>query len=204
MQAALWPLLGFAVAASVTPGPNNMMVAASAANHGVRATLPHMLGIAVGFALMLGIVGAGIAAPLARHPELHAPLQYVAAAWLAFIAWKIGTAEVAAPGAGGATRRGRPPMGFVGGALFQWVNPKAWLLCLGAAGTFVAPGAAMVPQVALLSAVFLLVCLPCCLVWAGIGRGAGRVLRAPGRMRAFNVAMGVLLAASVLPALWGE
>lgn len=191
----LLPFLGFAIAASVTPGPNNVMVAASAANHGLRATLPHMLGIAAGFGVMVLLVGLGLAGPMLEWPRLHEGLRIVGAVWLLFLAWQI--ARAGAPGEGAR----RPPLGFRGGALFQWVNPKAWLLALGTATAWTLPGQPLLPQLVLLAAVFGLVCLPCSLVWAGLGAGAGRLLASPARLRAFNLAMAVLLALSVLPVL---
>jgi threonine/homoserine/homoserine lactone efflux protein len=200
MQSWLVAVLGFAFAASVTPGPNNIMVASSAANHGLAATLPHMLGIALGFAAMFLLVGLGIARPLAAHPAIYLALRWGAVAWLLWLAVQI--ARAAPPGA--VTGERRPPLGFTGGALFQWVNPKAWLLAIGGTASYVAPGSAVLPQVAIIAAVFAAVSLPCTLLWAWIGRGAGRVLRAPGRLRAFNFAMATLLVASVLPVLWGE
>ncbi|WP_137128198.1 LysE family translocator [Roseomonas sp. HF4] len=190
----LLPLLGFAIAASVTPGPNTLMVTAAAANHGVRATLPHMLGITLGFAAMLLIVGLGLAAPFAAWPALHAALKWVGGAWLLVIAWRI--ARAGAPGEGPA----RPPLGFLGAALFQWVNPKAWMIALAAIPAFTTPEGDTLAETLLISATFAAVCLPCTALWAGLGAGARRLLGTPSRLRAFNLAMAVLMVASLLPA----
>jgi threonine/homoserine/homoserine lactone efflux protein len=190
----LLPLFAFAIATSVTPGPNVLMVAAAAANHGVRATLPQMAGIAAGFALMLVIVGLGLAAPFAAWPMLHSVLKWVGGAWLLVLAWKI--ARAGAPGAGPA----RPPLGFVGAALFQWVNPKAWMIALAAIPAFTTPAGDTLAETLLIGAVFALVCLPCTLVWAGLGAGASRMLRTPRALGAFNIAMAVLLVVSLVPA----
>lgn len=191
----LLPLLGFAIAMSVTPGPNVLMVAAAAANHGIRATVPHMLGITFGFAAMLVIVGLGLAGPFAAWPLLHAALKWGGAAWLLVLAWKI--ARAGAPGAGPS----RPPLGFVGAALFQWVNPKAWMIALAAIPTFTTPEGDLLAETLVIAAAFALVCFPCTLVWAGLGAGASRALRTEGALRAFNVAMAALLVASLVPAL---
>ncbi len=126
-------LLGFAIAMSVTPGPNVLMVAAGAANAGVRATIPHMLGIAIGFGGMLLIVGLGLAGPFAAAPVLHTALKWGGAAWLLVLAWRI--ARAGAPGEGPP----RPPLGFLGAVLFQWVNPKAWMIALAAIPAFTTP-----------------------------------------------------------------
>ncbi len=187
------PLVTFAVAAYITPGPNNVMVAASAANHGFRATVPHMLGIAVGFAVMLGVVGLGIAGLLIAFPMLALSLRFVSMAWLLLLAWRIARAD--APGSGPR----RPPMGFFGAMLFQWVNPKAWMITLGVAGAFIEPGRPPAPQVALIAVTFFAVGLPCILPWALLGSMAGRLLRSPARLRAFNIAMAALMVASMLP-----
>jgi threonine/homoserine/homoserine lactone efflux protein len=189
----LWSLLGFAVAASVTPGPNVLMVAASAASHGVRATLPQMLGVTFGFGAMLLLVGLGLAGPLLASPTLHLALKWVAVAWLLWLAWRIGSAPP--PGEGPA----RPPLGFRGAALFQWVNPKAWMIAAAVMPAFTAPGEAVLPQVVLIAAVFVVVSMPCLMVWAGIGTAAAHLLRAPGRLRVFNIVMALLLVASLVP-----
>ena len=189
------PLLGFAVAGSVTPGPNVLMVAAGAAGHGVRGVMPQMLGITFGFTVMIAIVGLGLAAPMAASPTLHAALRLVAAVWLLWLAWKIGTAPP--PGEGPS----RPPLNFVQAALFQWVNPKAWMIAGAAMAGYTSPGFALLPQVVAVALIFGAVSMPCLLVWAGLGAGARRILRDPRNLRRFNVAMGVLLALSVLPLL---
>ena len=191
------PLLGFAIAASVTPGPNVLMVAAAAAGHGVRAVLPHMWGVTVGFGAMLLLVGLGLAGPLAASAWLHAVLRWVGAAWLLWLAWKIGTAPVAAQG----RVAGRPPLGFRGAALFQWVNPKAWMICAAVMPAFTRPGEPILPQALAIALVFVAISMPCLMVWAGIGAGAGRLLGSPRRLRVFNIAMALLLVASLVPML---
>ena len=189
------PLLGFALVGSVTPGPNVLMVAAAAASVGLRGVLPHMLGITFGFAAMLLIVGLGLAGPLAASPAVHGVLKFIAAAWLLWLSWKIATAPP--PGEGPA----RPPMGFVQAALFQWVNPKAWMLAGAAMAGYTVAGQPLLPQVLLIAFIFGAVSMPCLLVWAGLGAGARHLLREARALRRFNIAMGVLLALSVLPLL---
>ncbi len=186
-------LLGFAIAMTVTPGPNNIMLAASAANNGLRATWPHMLGITFGFSTMLMIVGLGLAGPFALSPELHIALKWIGAAWLVWLAWRI--ARSGAPGEGPS----RPPLGFLGAAAFQWVNPKAWLIALAAIPTFTTPGGDLVREVLRIAIAFAVVCIPCLLLWAALGAGAGYALRTPRALRAFNIAMAVLLIVSLIP-----
>ena len=192
---SLLPLLGFAIATSATPGPNMLMVAASAANHGLRAVVPHVLGIAFGFAAMIWLTGMGLALPLMASPLLHQVVKWGGAAWLAWLAWKI--ASAGAPGQGPA----RPPLGFLGAVLFRWVNPKAWMIILAAIPAFTRPGEDLLPQISLIALVFAAVGVPSAGLWGVIGAGAGRLLR-PGRgLRAFNIAMAVLMLASLIPAL---
>jgi threonine/homoserine/homoserine lactone efflux protein len=192
---ALMPLVAFAVATSGTPGPNVLMVAASAANNGFRATLPHQAGIAFGFAFMLAAVGFGAAAPLAANPGMHAALKWVGAAWLLYLSWKIATA--------GEARQGerRPPLGFLGAAAFQWVNPKAWSIALSAIPVFTTPGGELVREVGLIALVFFVVCWPLTALWGAFGAAIGAWLSTTARRRAFNVAMGALCALSVVPML---
>ena len=184
-------LLAFAFAASVTPGPNVIMVAASSANHGIRATLPHMSGITVGFPAMVVLVGLGLAGPLAMSPELHLVLKWIGSAWLLWLAWKI--ARAGSPGHG----NDRPPLGFLGAAAFQWVNPKAWMLALAAIPAFSTPAGNVLVETLIIAGAFLLVSFPALAVWAGVGRGAAVLLDSPARLRGFNVTMALLLVAPV-------
>src|SRR6185503_4104961 len=120
MDSKLLSLLGFSVAMYITPGPNNVMVAASAAHFGIRATLPHMFGIALGFSAMLVLVCAGLGAALVGFPLLLPVFRWVGAAWLLWLAWQV--VNAGPPSEGG---RGRL-LGFYGAMGFQWINPKGW------------------------------------------------------------------------------
>jgi threonine/homoserine/homoserine lactone efflux protein len=195
MNSAFLSLVGFSIAMYITPGPNNVMVAASAANHGIGATLPHMFGIAAGFSVMLTLVCAGLGSALVSWPLLLPLFRWVGAAWLMVLAWQIASAPP--PGEGG---RGRV-LGFFGAAAFQWINPKAWLIAAAAAGEYLSPDRPLAVQLARIFVVFLLVGMPCLLVWALLGSGAARLLHSPARLRAFNVAMALLLVASLIPVL---
>lgn len=187
------PFLTFAVAASVTPGPNNVMVAAAAANFGIRAALPMILGIALGFCLMVLVMGLGLAGPLADYPQVHRVLRWVGIAWMLYLAWKIGNSGM--PDRSDA----KAPLGIVGASLFQWVNPKAWLLALAVATTWTSATEPVAPQVAQMALVFFIVSLPSNMVWAWIGVSAARLLHSASRLRWFNIVMAVLLALSMLP-----
>ena len=192
----LLAFLLFSIATSATPGPNNIMVSAAAANHGFRATIPHILGIAVGLAVMLLVFGSGLAGPLAADPRLHRILRWVGVAWMLWLAAKIAFAE--GPLTGG---RGRPPLSFLGAVLFQWINPKAWLIALATVATYTTAEGSLYRQVALLALLSFLVSIPCVAAWAALGAGASRFLMTPRRLRLFNVAMALLLVASLVPLL---
>jgi threonine/homoserine/homoserine lactone efflux protein len=200
VTAGLLPFLAFAIVASATPGPNNIMVLANAATHGLRATLPIVLGVALGFGFMVAVVGIGLARPLAAHTTLHAMLRWVGAAWLLLLAWKIASASAPSVPGQGQGRRGAP-LGFWTACAMQWVNPKAWVMALATATTYTVPGHDLTLQVLVLASVFVLVGLPSVGAWALLGSRARRHIASPGRLRIFNLTMGLLLAASVIPAV---
>lgn len=197
MTSALLPFLAFAIVASATPGPNNILVLATSASHGLRAAIPLILGVALGFGFMVALIGAGLAGSLADHARLQAGLRWLGAGWLLVLAWKIARADIPAIG----EREHRPPLGFWTVCAYQWINPKAWIMALATAATYTVPGQPLVPQVLLLAALFVLVSLPCVSGWALLGSGVGRLLDHPARVRTFNVVMGLLLAASAVPPL---
>jgi threonine/homoserine/homoserine lactone efflux protein len=190
-------LLGFAFVTSVTPGPNNMMLLASGVNFGFRRTVPHMLGISVGHALMVFLVGLGIAGVFKAWPPALFLLKVASVAYMLWLAWKI--AHSVAPGEGRAKAR---PMTFLQAAAFQWVNPKAWAMALGAVSAYVAEPSAW--AYAAVAGVFALVNLPSVSVWAGAGQAVRRWLDGPGRLRAFNWGMAGLLVLSLWPVVMLE
>ena len=193
----LLPVLAFVVVSTVTPGPNNFMLLASGATWGVERTVPHIVGIAIGFPVMIVAVGLGLAAVFEAAPWLHQVLKYVAFAYLCWLAWRI--ASAGRPEARGGTAR---PLTILQAAAFQWVNPKAWALVLGGVALFVGAGAGRVGQIAVMAVLFGLVCLPNGVVWVLFGRGIAGFLADDVHRRWFNGIMAVLLVASGLPALY--
>lgn len=190
----LLALAAFAFATSVTPGPNNMMLLASGVNFGLRRTLPHLLGVSLGHALMVFLVGVGLAGVFVAVPALSVVLKVLATVYMLWLAWKIATAAPKAPGAAA----GRP-FTFLQAAAFQWVNPKAWAMALSATTIYASgPSASAMAQVAL---VFGLVNLPSVWVWAALGQLLRRWLAQGQRLRWFNLVMAVLLVASLWPVL---
>lgn len=198
----LLPVLAFATAMAATPGPNNVMVAASGATFGFGPTVPHILGISVGFPAMLALVAIGAAEPLRAWPWLHEALRWIGAAYMLWLAWHIATADPAAAvdqGRAKAARRGRP-MTFVQAALFQWVNPKAWVAAAGTVVTYItASGPGFWLQATVLEGVFVVTTVVFVALWTGIGAGAARVLRTARAVRRFNLAMAGLLVLSLIP-----
>ncbi|WP_428927644.1 LysE family translocator [Marinibacterium sp. SX1] len=184
----------FAFVSSITPGPNNLMLMASGANFGFRRSLPHMLGIGIGFTLMVLLVGIGLSQVFAAFPALHQVLRVVSIVYLLWLAWKIAHAAPARPGA--ATGR---PMTFLQAAAFQWVNPKAWTMALTATTAY-AP-AQTLAAMALVALVFGLVNLPSVSTWTLAGQQLARLLTSPARLRAFNWTMAGLLVASLIPVI---
>jgi threonine/homoserine/homoserine lactone efflux protein len=185
----------FAFVTSVTPGPNNLMLMASGANFGFRRTIPHMLGVALGFVLMTFLVGAGLAGLFVAYPAAVTVLEVASVAYMLWLAWKI--AHAAAPGEKAATGT---PITFGQAAAFQWVNPKAWAMALTAV-TVYAPERSLW-AVAVVSAVFGAINLPSVSVWTVLGQQVRRVLTSGRRLVVFNWTMAVLLVASLVPVLW--
>ncbi len=191
----LLAFVGFATAISITPGPNNTMLLASGANHGLVRTLPHLAGIVAGTMLMVLLVGLGLGRLLEASPLLYALLRYAGALYLLVLAWRLAQAHAIRPGEGR-----RRPMRFADALLFQGVNPKAWVMVVGAVTTY-APRDGFVRNVLVIAVVLALVSLPCIALWAGCGVAVRRVLDRPSRVRAFNITMAILLVLSLYPIL---
>lgn len=196
----LLALLVFALVSAITPGPNNAMLLASGVNFGVRRTVPHIVGINLGFPIMLLAIGLGLAQVFSAFPWLYTILKVVSVAYLLWLAWKIAnsrpaTASVDAPGAPAGA-----PMTFLQAAAFQWVNPKAWIMGIGAFAAYSIPGQPIASAL-IVAAAYVVMGFPSSAVWAGFGAGLRRFLSDPGRLRAFNIVMALILAASLAPVI---
>ena len=184
----------FAVVAAVTPGPSNIMLTAAGAQAGVLRGLPCLLGVTTGMALMMFLVPFGLASLVLAHPAALKLLRWGGAAFLLWLSWKIATSAGRIESASGGT-----PIGYLGGAVFQWVNPKSWLVSASAAATFLSAGAGSpIVQAASLAGLFFLAALPSCFVWLAFGAAVQHVLHNPRRLRIFNAVMGALLALSIV------
>jgi threonine/homoserine/homoserine lactone efflux protein len=183
----------FAVVMLFTPGPNNIMLMTSGLNFGFARTLPHLLGVSLGFGLMVFLVGIGLGAIFNVYPALYTALKYAAAAYLLYLAWTIGTSGKVKEGG----RRGRP-LTFLEGAAFQWVNAKGWIIALGAVTTYAA--LARFPlNVVFLATSFAVLGTASSATWAVFGASLRHFLAEERHVRAFNVVMALLLVASLIP-----
>jgi threonine/homoserine/homoserine lactone efflux protein len=191
-------LILFAFVTSITPGPNNLMLMASGVNFGFRRTIPHMLGIGIGFLSLLLGVGFGLGAVLAAYPVLHMALKVGGGAYLLYLAWRIAMAR--SMGSADEEADEARPMTFLEAAAFQWVNPKAWVMAVTAMAIYTNPQAPFL-SVVLVAVAFALVNLPCVSTWAGFGVALRGFLSDPVRLKWFNIAMGLLLVASLWPML---
>ncbi|MEO1640818.1 MAG: LysE family translocator [Pseudomonadota bacterium] len=189
-------LVGFAFASSITPGPNNLMLMASGANYGLRRTVPHMLGISLGHAFMVVMVGVVLLQVFDTYPVLNTALKVLSATYMLWLAWKIATALP--PEAKEVTGK---PFTFLQAAAFQWVNPKAWFMAITAISAYAPQNMGLFAGAALVAVVFSATNLPSVTVWAWMGVQVRRWLGTAKRLRTFNISMAVLLVVSLYPML---
>lgn len=185
----------FAVSTCFTPGPNNLMLVTSGAKFGLPRSWRHIWGVALGFPLMVAIVALFLGAVFRAVPWLHDALNIIGAVYLLYLSWKIIMA-------GGSIEQGDAgkPLTFTEAALFQWVNPKAWVMATGAIAAYTtASGYGL--QVAGIVAAFMAAGFASSFTWVAFGTLIARFLDTPGRMRAFNITLGALLIASIVPIL---
>ena len=192
-------LITFAFVSSITPGPNNLMLLASGTNFGWTRTIPHMLGISIGFSLMIFGVGVGLMQIFNTYPLVYKSMQALSIAYLLYLAWKIANAKPLDPEKSAAAAVGRP-LTFIQAVLFQWVNPKAWGMGVIAISTY-APSDSGLSGIVLVALVFALVNLPCINTWILIGTQLSRFLQDPKWLRIFNVTAAVAMVASVIPVM---
>ncbi|PQZ51567.1 LysE family translocator [Ochrobactrum sp. MYb15] len=190
-------LLVFAFVSSVTPGPNNLMLLASGVNFGFRRTIPHMLGIGVGFFILLLAVGFGLGALIETVPSFYTSLKFAGGAYMLYLAWKIATSRSIGESKGSDSGK---PMTFLQAAAFQWVNPKAWVMGITGIATYANHDNYYV-AVLLVSVAFAIVNLPSVSVWAGFGTLLRNWLSDPVRLKWFNLTMALLLILSLWPML---
>lgn len=185
----------FAFVSSITPGPNNLMLMNSGANFGFKKTIPHLLGVGVGFTLMIALVGLGVIKLFDSFPLSYQILKVISIIYLLYLAFKIARSK-------GSFEQGSSsstPFTFIQAALFQWVNPKAWTMALTSISLY-APSKSFV-AVLFVAIVFGLINLPCISSWVVLGQKIQMILTDQKRLRAFNITMALLLVISLYPAI---
>ncbi len=190
-------LLIYSMVMSVTPGPNNLLLATSGLAYGFRRTLPALVGTLAGIGMLFVISGAGVGAIVLANPQAQVVLRAFGAAYLVYLAlrlWRASTIPEA---------ERRSPLRIWHAAAFQFINPKAWMMTVTAVSLYVAAGPAYWATLAFVSATFLIVSIPSIAIWAGFGAAMKSALREPSRVKLFNRAMAVLTILSAgLVFLW--
>ena len=184
----------FTLVGAVTPGPNNTISTLSGATFGFRKTMPQMLGVSVGYPLMLAALGLGLGEVFKVVPWLHNAMRYVGAAFLLYLAWKLIRAN--APQSAGTAR----PVGFFEAFFFQWLNPKAWSIALGAIAAFTTPGLstnAFLWEVAIFTLVSAIITFPSLVLWCLFGVAISKKLKDEKKRRVFNYLLAAILVLSI-------
>ncbi len=185
-------LVVLAAASAWTPGPNNAMVATSGALFGLRRTLPHVMGISLGYALLIFVVSLGLGELFRQSEAMRLVLRWAGAGLLLWVAWRIATA-----GGLSLARREPRPMTFAEAAAFQWINPKGWAFAIAVTAQYVVVGSPYLSAL-IIAAVYVAAGIGSATTWALAGREITRRLSGPRAQRRFNIVMGVLIAACVL------
>ena len=185
----------FVFSAAFTPGPNNIMIMTSGLNHGIRASVPHLMGIVLGVPMMFLAVGFGLVYAFQVYPWIHVLIQVLGVLYLLYLAWLIGTS---APCSLDGEKTSKP-FTFFQAALFQWINPKAWMMGTGAIAAFTVSDQSLQEQIFMMAFVFCLMALPSAGVWLFFGSWLKRVFANPKHLLWFNRAMGLVLAVSIIP-----
>lgn len=187
----------FAVVAAGTPGPSNVILTSTGANVGVLRGLPCLSGQVIGMGFMLFLVAFGLGSLVVGYPLLLLLLKVCGIGFLLWLAWKIATAGRSD------FAMDKKPLGFWGAAAFQWVNPKSWLVCVSAVGTYLhAQAGNALTQSVSIGLLFALAAFPICFVWLAFGASLQRFLRTERTVRIFNIAMGALLTGAVALFIW--
>jgi threonine/homoserine/homoserine lactone efflux protein len=186
-------LLLFSCVMAFTPGPNNIMLAASGVNFGFTRTIPHMVGVTLGFLLLMLACGAGLSVVFGALPILHLVLKFLGGAYMLWLAYRVATAHLSND-----ERAPARPFTFLQAAAFQWVNPKAFVAVLSAIAVYVRPGHEGVDFPIMLAVLTVCTVLSVS-TWTGFGVALRRLLQNPSHARIFNGAMAVLLVASIVP-----
>jgi threonine/homoserine/homoserine lactone efflux protein len=195
--ALIFTSIPFMATMGITPGPNNIMVASSGVNFGFRRTLPHMLGVTVGYPLMLLLVGLGLARVFIAVPAIHVALKYVSIGYLLYLAVRIAMTSKM-----GEARGTAKPLTFLQGVAFQWVNGKAWVIAIGSVTAYTVVDPSLPWQIVALASISILITLACVGTWTFFGAILRQYLHTEQRRRWFNYSMAALLVLSIVPVLF--
>lgn len=183
----------FVVSSMITPGPNNIMVMSSGLNFGVKRTLPHFLGICLGFPSMVIAIGLGLGTVFVQFPVLHPIIKTFGSLYMLYLAWHIATSSSQLE-----VSDSKQPLSFFQAVLFQWINPKAWVMSVGAISSYTVLNGHMTQEVLTISGTYLLFAFPCVGIWMLFGVSLKRFLTNQTYLRLFNYSMGALLLISIL------
>lgn len=189
-------ILIFAISSTVTPGPNNIMILTSGLNYGVKNSIPHLLGISFGFPVMIIVIGFGFSIIFEKYPLFNEVIKILGVVYLLYLAWLIASSSpVSLEG------KKSKPLNFFQAALFQWVNPKAWVVATGAVSAYTSVSSDIFAQVIFIALAFLIVAIPSLSVWLIFGVGIKQYLKSPRHQKIFNLSMALLLIGSIIPVL---
>jgi threonine/homoserine/homoserine lactone efflux protein len=191
-------IITFTFVSGITPGPNNMMLMASGLNHGIRKSLPHYFGICFGFPLMVVLIGFGMGTILSRYPSIYFYIKILGILYLLYLSWKI--ANAGNPNAIGSIKQ---PLSFMQAAIFQWLNPKAWVISIGALAAFTNQEN-FYTSVLSVVVVYFFMSFVCMGFWLKLGESLQHILSEGRRIHYFNIAMAVLLVLSILPMIYTD
>jgi threonine/homoserine/homoserine lactone efflux protein len=188
-----FPIFLFCISSMVTPGPNNIMIMSSGLNFGIKHSLPHYLGICFGFPMMVLTVGLGMGAIFMQFPMIQGGIKIIGAVYMLFLSWQIARAHVRVN-----KYNTKNPITFFKAVLFQWINPKAWVMAIGAVATYTNQGENFFLQLFMICLLFLIIGFPSIGAWLFCGTVLKRFLKSDKHQRYFNYSLGALLAISVI------
>ena len=186
----------FGLSTGITPGPNNIMLMTSGMNFGIKQSIPHLLGICLGFPVMIILIGLGFSIVFEQYPILHEVIKILGLVYLLYLSWLIASASPDS-----LESKKFKPFSFIQAALFQWVNPKAWVVATSSISAYTTLEASIYSQVFVIAIIFLVAALIVTSVWLVFGKGIKQILQSAKQQRIFNITMALLLVASVFPVI---
>ena len=193
MDTTLWGTILFVSIVSMTPGPNNLLLAASGANYGFFKTLPHICGVIVGFAIMVVASGFGLGMILNEFPQVILPLKIMSVSFLLYLSWRVAT------GGAHVVEGKSQPLTFLPAVLFQTINPKGISFLLSIMGAQVSDAQPLLPQLIPLFILLPAFTVLSAVTWTMFGTAIGKLMQSQGAFRVFNLIMASLLVACVIP-----